>query len=86
MNKEICWAPERATRAKQAEAAELRAKIEAHIAAGGSYTKVPAGVSGNDNRSAQSAEYKRLADKKNPRGKPSKRQRQDLSNMMRMGK
>ena len=83
MNKEICWAPERATRAKQAEAAELRAKIEAHIASGGSYTKVPSGVSGNDN---QSSEYKRLADKNNPRGKPSKRSRQELSNMMRMGK
>ena len=62
MDKEICWAPERATRAKRSEAAELRARVEAHIAAGGSYTVVPPGVSGSDNPGV-SADYRRRADK-----------------------
>ena len=62
MDEEICWAPERATRAKQSEAAELRAKIEAHIASGGSYTVVPPGVSGCDNPGV-SDDYRRRADK-----------------------
>ena len=84
MNKEICWAPERPNRAKEAEAAKLRADIEAYLAAGGEIEQVPNGVGANDNRSPASAEYKRISDKQ--RGKPSQKQRQDLANMMRMGK
>lgn len=81
MNKEICWAPERASTAKIAAADKLRPDIEAFIASGGQIRQIPNGMSGNDNRSFGSSEYARLADKNNKRGKPSKKAWQDVSSL-----
>ena len=86
MNKEICWAPGSITTAKQRQAAQLRADIEAYLADGGEIEPVPAGVSGNENRSPDSAEYKRMVSKNRKAKGPSEKARNHVRSLFAGGK